>query len=55
MGRLDAAWIGVAACVYDPQVHYREVRRKWFGLSITHGDGRHETFEASDPAYVPAK
>jgi outer membrane protein len=55
MGRLDAAWIGVAANVYDPQVHYHEVRRKWFGLSITHGDGRHETFEASDPAYVPAK
>ena len=55
MGRLDAAWIGVAANVYDPQVHYHEVRRKWFGLSITHGDGRHETFEASDPGYVPAK
>jgi outer membrane protein len=55
MGRLDAAWIGVAANVYDPQVHYHDVRRKWFGLSITHGDGRHETFEASDPAYVPAK
>ncbi|MES0402034.1 MAG: TolC family outer membrane protein [Hyphomicrobium sp.] len=55
MGRLDAAWIGVAAYVYDPQVHYRDVRRKWFGLSITHGDGRHETFEASDPGYAPAK
>ena len=55
MGRLDAAWIGVAANVYDPQVHYHEVRRKWFGLSITHGDGRHETFEASDPGYAPAK
>ncbi len=55
MGRLDAAWIGVAANVYDPQVHYHEVRRKWFGLSITHGDGHHETFEASDPGYAPAK
>ncbi len=55
MGRLDAAWIGVAAYVYDPKVHYHEVRRKWFGLSITHGDGRHETFEASDPGYAPAK
>ena len=43
MGRLDAAWIGVAANVYDPQVHYHEVRRKWFGLSITHGDGHHHS------------
>ena len=49
MGRLDAAWIGVAAYVYDPEVHYHEVRNKWFGLSITHGDGRTEQFEA-DPA-----
>jgi len=54
-GRLDAAWIGVAAHVYDPQVHYHEVRRKWFGLNITHADGRHETFEASDPGYAAVK
>ena len=33
MGRLDAAWIGAAAYVYDPNVHYKEVRRKWIGLS----------------------
>ncbi len=46
MGRLDAAWIGAAAYVYDPNVHYKEVRRKWIGLSITYGDGRTETFEA---------
>jgi outer membrane protein len=47
MGRLDAAWIGAAAYVYDPVVHYKEVRRKWLGLSITHSDGRHEVFEAA--------
>lgn len=46
MGRLDAAWIGAAAYVYDPVVHYKEVRRKWLGLSITHSDGRREAFEA---------
>jgi len=46
MGRLDAAWIGIAAYVYDPNVHYKEVRRQWIGLSITYGDGRTETFEA---------
>jgi outer membrane protein len=47
MGRLDAAWIGAAAQVYDPVVHYKEVRSKWLGLSITHSDGRSEHFEAA--------
>ncbi len=50
MGRLDAAWIGIAAYVYDPNVHYKDVRTKWIGLSITHADGRVETFEATPPA-----
>jgi len=54
MGRLDAAWIGAAAYVYDPVVHYKEVRRKWLGLSITHADGRSVQFEAEPvgPAFV---
>jgi outer membrane protein len=47
MGRLDAEWIGAASYVYDPNVHYKEVRRKWIGLSIKYGDGREETFEAT--------
>ena len=55
MGRLDAAWIGVAANVYDPKVHYHEVRRKWFGLSITHADGHHERFDAVDAQHVAVK
>ncbi len=50
MGRLDAAWIGTAAYVYDPNVHYKEVRSKWIGLSITYGDGRRETFETQPSA-----
>ncbi len=49
IGRLDALQQGVAANVYDPEVHYHEVRRKWFGLSITHEDGRREKFDAWDP------
>jgi outer membrane protein len=53
MGRLDAAWIGAAAYVYDPVVHYKEVRRKWLGLSITHADGRHEAFEAAPVIEAP--
>lgn len=42
IGRLDAANLGVAAFVYDPEEHYFDVRRKWFGLSITYADGRRE-------------
>jgi len=54
MGRLDAAWIGAAAFVYDPVVHYKEVRSKWLGLSITHSDGRSEHFQAAPTeAVVP--
>jgi len=55
MGRLDAAWIGAAKLVYDPVVHYKEVRDKWLGLSITYGDGRSESFEAAPAAHQPAK
>lgn len=46
IGRLDATYLNVSAEVYDPEIHYEEVRRKWFGLSITHGDGRREHFDA---------
>ena len=40
IGRLNAQELGVAALVYDPEAHYNEVRRKWFDITITHGDGR---------------
>jgi outer membrane protein len=46
MGRLNAQELGVASLVYDPEAHYRDVRRKWFDISITHGDGRREVLEA---------
>jgi outer membrane protein len=60
MGRLDVAWIGAAAYVYDPNVHYKEVRRKWIGVSITHADGRVEQLdttpvEEETPPLPPAK
>ncbi len=42
IGRLDAQSLGVASLVYDPEQHYFEVRRKWWGLSITYDDGRRE-------------
>ncbi len=60
LGRLDAAWIGAAAYVYDPVVHYKEVRRKWIGVSITHADGRIEQLDTTPvedeaPPPPPAK
>ena len=42
MGQLSVDNIGVTATVYDPEVHYAEVRRQWWGISITHADGRRE-------------
>jgi len=35
--------------VYDPEQHYREVRNKWFDISITHGDGRREVLPPPEP------
>lgn len=46
VGRLDAANLSVASYVYDPEEHYFEVRRKWFGLNITYADGRREQFDS---------
>jgi outer membrane protein len=41
-GRLTAKELGLSDKVYDAEEHYFDVRRKWFGISITHQDGRHE-------------
>lgn len=45
IGRLDVLTLGAAGQVYDPEVHYHEVRRQWWGVSITHADGRREELE----------
>jgi outer membrane protein len=42
VGRLEMAHLGAAPQVYDASVHADEVRRKWWGVSITHADGREE-------------
>jgi outer membrane protein len=49
LGRLDALSLGVTDILYDPQVHSQEVDRQWFGISITHEDGRHERLDV-DPS-----
>jgi outer membrane protein len=45
IGHLDALSTGAASVVYDPDAHYDEVRRKWWGLSITHEDGTSELLD----------
>ncbi len=42
IGRLNVADLGTVEKVYDPEVHYHDVRRKWWGISITYPDGRRE-------------
>lgn len=51
LGRLDALSLGVTGTIYDPEAHYEEVRRQWFGLSITHEDGRRERLDV-DPSVL---
>lgn len=50
VGRLDMIQMGLTKVVYDPDAHYHEVRRKWFGISITHRDGRKEHINVSKEA-----
>ena len=45
IGRFTADVIGVTATVYDPEMHYAEVRRKWWGISITLRVGRRERLD----------
>jgi len=50
IGRLNVAEVGAAREVYDPEVNYEEVRRKWWGIDITHDDGRSEHMDVKDSA-----
>src|SRR5690606_26232330 len=36
-GRLSARTLGLRVQVYDPTVHYRQVRDSWFGLRTPDG------------------
>lgn len=48
IGRLSVAEVGAANTVYQPEVHYDDVRRKWWGIDITHNDGRREHLDLWD-------
>ncbi len=45
IGRLNIQELAAAPQVYDPEEHYFDVRRKWWGVSITHGDGHRERLD----------
>ena len=48
IGRLDGSSLQLGDSQYDPTVHYEDVERKWFGVSITHPDGRVELLDKLD-------
>ena len=47
-GRLTAQDLGLSNTIYDAEEHYFDVRRKWFGISITNQDGRREHLDTWD-------
>lgn len=49
VGLLSAQDLDLGTPVYDPTVHYEEARGNWFGINITHADGRKEVYSAVDP------
>ena len=57
IGRLNVAEVGATSTVYDPAVHLDEVARKWWGLDITHDDGRSEHLDLWAPKveHAPVK
>ena len=55
VGRLEVAQLGVSDPVYDPEVHYHDVRRKWWGVSITDADGHVEIVAPPEEDVLPVK
>lgn len=55
VGRLDAVNLGFTSIAYDPEAHYEEVKRKPWGTSITHSDGRREELAPPSDSSVPVK
>ncbi|MFT3731345.1 MAG: TolC family outer membrane protein [Hyphomicrobium sp.] len=47
IGRLSVSEVGAATAVYNPEVHYQDVRNKWWGIDITHDDGRQEHIDVT--------
>jgi outer membrane protein len=45
IGRLSIVDLGNTELAYDAEAHYKEVRRKWWGISITRRDGHREAVD----------
>ena len=52
-GRLTAQDVSLSSKIYDPEAHYQDIRRKWFGISITdrHGKTQHVTVKDGRRSY----
>ena len=53
MGRLSAEDLKLTDALYDPESHYDEVERKWWGISVTHASGRTEFIDLMDDWSAP--
>ncbi len=53
IGRLNADELKLTDTTYDPEEHYEDVQRKWWGISITHVDGRKEFIDLVDDWSAP--
>lgn len=48
IGRMTIPELGNTTLAYDVEAHYHEVRRKWWGISITHSNGHRERLDLWD-------
>jgi outer membrane protein len=53
VGRLNGDELKLSETLYDPEVHYEEVERKWWGVSVTHASGRTEFIDLMDDWSAP--
>ena len=44
MGQLSSEGMGLTSHVYDPEGIHSKARQNWFGIDITHADGRSEIY-----------
>lgn len=49
VGILNAEVLQLGTEVYNPEIHFDEARSNWFGIDITHENGRREIIRADDP------
>jgi outer membrane protein len=48
VGRLNNEYLELDSASYDPEAHYFEIRKNWFGISITHANGRRQFIDNWD-------